>query len=112
MSMPGAVDKKSSVKNTSGQSMTAVIDIPDELYQKVAARVASLGLRVPDVTVELYERWLSEESSAVSQGAGQSYSAQWLENWFREADAAISKAPDGASAREILVRDRNRLESP
>lgn len=50
------------LKNSS--RMTAVIDIPDELYQKVTARVAALGRRVPEVTVELYERWLGDEKMA------------------------------------------------
>jgi hypothetical protein len=70
--------------------MTAVIDIPDDLYQKVSARLASLGLRVPEVTVELYE----------------------LEEWFHSADEALSRAPAGPSALELLMQDRNRLEKP
>jgi len=35
---PGMVDRGSPVKNT--WAMTAVIDIPDDLYKKVTARVA------------------------------------------------------------------------
>ena len=45
--------------------MPAVIDIPDDLYQKVTARVAALGRRVPEVTVELYERWLGDERGVI-----------------------------------------------
>jgi len=92
--------------------MTTVIDIPDDLYQKVTARVASLGRRVPEVTVELYERWLGDEKVVVGPAAGQSAGVQWLEDWFRTADEAISHAPAGLSARELLMQDRNRLEKP
>jgi hypothetical protein len=92
--------------------MTAVIDIPDDLYQKVTARVASLGRRVPEVTVELYERWLRDEKGAAVPATAEPAGAQWLEEWFRSADEAISRAPVGPAARELLMQDRNRLEKP
>lgn len=88
--------------------MTAVIDIPDELYKKVTARVASLGRRVPEVTVELYERWLEKDASVPA--AAQPADGHWLEDWFRSADEALSRAPAGPPARELLNQDRNRLE--
>ncbi|MBK8040390.1 MAG: hypothetical protein IPK22_25145 [Verrucomicrobiaceae bacterium] len=89
--------------------MTAVIDIPDDLYQKVTARVAALGRRVPEVTVELYERWLGDEKIASEQAASKLAGEQWLENWFQSVDEAVSRAPAGPSARELLMQDRNRL---
>ena len=98
----------SSVKNTC--PMTAVIDIPDDLYKKVTARVASLGRRVPEVTVELYERWLVDDKSAPVPAAAQPADVHWLEDWFRSADEALSHTPAGPSARELLMQDRNRLE--
>ena len=98
------------MKNT--WRMTAVIEIPDDLYQKVTARVAALGRRVPEVTVELYERWLGDEEAVVVPAAMQTSSAEWLEDWFRTSDEAISNAPPGPSARELLMQDRNRLEKP
>jgi len=89
--------------------MNAVIEIPDELYQKVTARVAALGRRMPELTVELYERWLADaQADPVPKPA----SVQWLEEWFRAADEAISLAPAELSAREILLQDRNRLDQP
>ena len=106
---PGMVDRGSPVKNT--WTMTAVIDIPDDLYKKVTARVASLGRRVPEVTVELYERWLVDEKDASVPTAAQPADVHWLEDWFRSADEAVSRAPAGASARELLMQDRNRLEN-
>ena len=90
--------------------MTAVIDIPDDLYKKMTERVASLGRRVPDVTVELYERWLVEEKRAVVRVAHSPSNLESLEQWFRAADEAMSHAPVGQSARELLMEDRNRLE--
>jgi hypothetical protein len=91
--------------------MTAVIDIPDDLYKKVTARVASLGRHVPEVTVELYERWLGDEKDASVPTAAQPADAHWLEDWFRSADDAVSRASAGPSARELLMQDRNRLEN-
>lgn len=93
-------------------SMTAVIDIPDELYQKVTARVTALGRRVPEVTAELYERWLGDSSTADMPISSQPAGGQWLEDWFRTADDAISHAAAGLSARDLLLQDRNRLEKP
>lgn len=90
--------------------MTAVIHIPDELYQKVTARVASLGRGVPDVTVELYEQWLKDHSEASDAVAKDEAGSQWLEDWFHMADDAISRAPSGPSATELLAQDRERLE--
>ncbi len=92
--------------------MTALIEIPDDLYQKVTARVASLGLRVPELTVELYERWLLDEPNALSASSGQPVDNQWLEDWFHSADEAVARVPAGPSARELLMQDRNRLEKP
>jgi hypothetical protein len=92
--------------------MTAVIDIPDDLYQRVTARVAVLGRRVPEVTAELYERWLGDDKVVVGPAASEPAGEQWLEDWFQAADEAISRAPNGPSARELLMQDRNRLEKP
>lgn len=90
--------------------MTAVIEIPDDLYKKVTDRVASLGRRVPEVTVELYERWLVDDQDAPIPAAPQPVDGHWLEDWFRSADEALSRAPAGPSARELLMQDRNRFE--
>ncbi len=108
--MPGTVDILSTLKNNS--LMTAVIDIPDDLYQKVTKRSAALGRLVPEVTVELYERWLREESASPVEQDAQSADKQWLEDWFHQVDEAISGAPAGAAARDILRQGRNRLEKP
>ena len=91
--------------------MTAVIDIPDDLYQQVTKRSAALGRLVPDVTVELYERWLAEQKGGASQPSTPTAGGtQWLEDWFHMADEAIAQTPQGTTARELLNEDRNRLE--
>ena len=87
--------------------MKATIDIPDDLYRKVKAKSALEGRPIRAVTVELYRRWLEEDTP----GSGQA-SAQWLEEWLRLADEASKNAPPGPTAREILEQDRHRLERP
>lgn len=86
--------------------MTATIEIPDELYQKIEARSAREGRPVRAVTIELFERWLQEEQQASARSARQ----KWLENWFQLADEIMKDAPPGPTAREILEEGRNRLE--
>jgi hypothetical protein len=98
--------------------MKTTIDIPDDLYRKVKAKSALLGKRVREVTIELYRQWLElDAGSAAGQpptaghARGQSAEA-WLEDWLARADAAMRRAPEGLSAREILEHDRGRLEKP
>ena len=86
-------------------AMKATINIPDELYRKVKAKSALEGRPVRAVTVELYRRWLEEDASSAGQP-----SAQWLETWLRLADEASESAPPRPTAREILERDRDRLD--
>ena len=83
--------------------MKVTIDIPDDLYRKVKAKCALEGRPIRAVTVELYPRWLSEDSTPLGQA-----SAQWLEEWLRLADAVSQNATPGPSAREILEQDRDR----
>lgn len=39
--------------------MKATIDIPDPLYRKVKAKAAEQGRKIRDVTIELFQGWLS-----------------------------------------------------
>ncbi len=86
--------------------MKTTINIPDELYRRVKAKSALLGKRVRDVTIELYQRWLTEEEPVSS---GQS-SEQWLEEWLRLGEHVLGEAPPGPTTTEILARDRRRLD--
>jgi hypothetical protein len=88
--------------------MKATIDIPDEIYRKVKAKSALEGRRIRDVTVALYQRWLSEGAP----GRAEESPEAWLRSWLALADQALKDAPPGPSAREILAADRNRLEPP
>lgn len=86
--------------------MKATIEIPDELYRRVKAQSALLGLAVREVTVDLYRRWLGESpASAPAQSP-----EQWLDEWLRLGSSLLRAAPDGPTATEILAADRNRLE--
>lgn len=43
--------------------MKATIEVPDQLYRRVKAKAALRGRSIREVTVELYQRWLEEESA-------------------------------------------------
>jgi hypothetical protein len=64
--------------------MKATVDIPGDLYRKVKAKSALLGQSIREVTVELYERWLTGEPPA---GPTQSPDA-WLRSWLAGARGA------------------------
>jgi hypothetical protein len=86
--------------------MKATIDIPEDLYRKVKAKSALHGKPVREVTEELYRRWLSDQPEPEADKTPE----QWLEAWLAAADAAHKHALPGASAREVLAADRERLE--
>ena len=86
--------------------MKVTINIPDELYRRVKARSALLGLAVRDVTITLYQRWLGEAPSSAPVQTPE----QWLDEWLQLGDSLLRDAPDGPTATEILASDRNRLE--
>ena len=108
-------------------AMKATIDIPDDLYQRVAAESARQGRPVDAVVTELIRRSL-DKAPTESQGtesarvatrppgmtrrawAKQHPTPPWLDEWFRAAEEAFKDAPPGPTAREILEEDRNRLE--
>ncbi|MFN8636966.1 MAG: hypothetical protein U0893_24220 [Chloroflexota bacterium] len=90
--------------------MKATIDIPDELYRKVKAKSALEGRPVRAVTIELFERWLQEETSATDPGSAPLTRRQRLEAWLAMGREASKNAPPGPTATEILADDRNRLE--
>ena len=84
--------------------MKATIDIPDELYRRVKAKSALQGRHVREVTIELYQRWLSSREGP-SQPAVQS---DWLAAWLKH---SIPKRQSGPTAREILAEGRGRLDA-
>ena len=86
--------------------MKATIEIPDELYRKVKAKSAMEGRAIREVTIELYQVWLKEETPVVDNRTPE----QALEDLFKLADELTAKAPPGPIARELLEEDRNRLE--
>ena len=86
--------------------MKATIDIPDELYRQVKAKSALEGRAIREVTIELYKAWLNQEDVATESLSPE----QWLEEWVRLGEELLHDAPPGPTAREILEKDRNRLE--
>ena len=51
------------------------------------------------------------ELTRIEQEQDSSLPVEWLDDWVKMADAAMSRAAPGPTAREILDEDRNRLES-
>ena len=86
--------------------MKATIDIPDDLYRRVKAKSALQGRAIREVTVELYQTWLLEELVLPAASSPEA----WLEEWIKLGEESMKDAPPGPSARELLERDRNRLE--
>mgnify|MGYP003877788013 CR=1 FL=1 len=86
--------------------MKTTLDIPDELYRKVKAKCALLGRKVRDVTIDLYRQWLGEDASGEETVTPE----RWLEEWVRLGEEALSEAPDGPTAAEIIAAERARLD--
>lgn len=86
--------------------MKATFDLPDDLYRRVKSRSARLGKPVREVTIELFERWLDQDSPPDGAVA----SDEWLRSWFALGDDYFKSAPAGPTARAILESDRNRLD--
>ncbi len=86
--------------------MKATIEVPDDLYRKVKAKSALLGKPVREVTIELYERWVAEETASEERKSPEA----WLTAWLALADKAIEAAPPGPTARAELEAGRSRLE--
>ena len=85
--------------------MKATIDIPDDLYRRVKAKTALKGRAVRDVTIELFRNWVQEPGST-THAAGES-PASWVDQLLEHAVPADRPGP---TAREILQKDRDRLE--
>ena len=85
--------------------MKATIDIPDDLYRRVKAKTALKGRAVRDVTIELFRNWLHETDTATPNQTERP--ASWVDQLLEHAVPADHPGP---TAREILQKDRNRLE--
>jgi hypothetical protein len=89
--------------------MKATIEIPDDLYRRVKAKSALQGRPIRAVAMELFQRWLDEDTLAAGQ-APERTPEEWLEDWLRLGAELSRNAPPGPTATEILEADRNRLE--
>jgi hypothetical protein len=107
--------------------MKATIEIPDDLYQRVAVESARQGRPVDAVVAELLKRSLDETSTEHQPGESAHVSScppgisrrewakrrptpEWLARLRRSSEEAFMDAPPGPTAREILEQDRNRLD--
>lgn len=86
--------------------MKATIDIPDELYRRVKAKSALQGRAIREVTMELYQHWLVEDSVSLERQSP----AQWLAEWIQLGAETLANSPPGPTATQILAADRDRLE--
>lgn len=86
-------------------SMKATIDIPDDLYRRLKAKTALKGRAVRDVAIELIRNWVQEPGSATHSTKQSPVS--WVDQLLAQGLPADLPGP---TAREILTKDRNRLE--
>jgi hypothetical protein len=108
-------------------AMKATIDLPDDLYQRVAAESARQRRPMDAVVADLIQRSLDETSTEHQPGeparvsprppgltrrewAKQYPPPEWLERLRQSSEEAFKDAPPGPTAREILEQDRSRLE--
>lgn len=87
--------------------MTTTVEIPDHLYQKVEAKTKALGRKITDVTAELYERWVAEDTDLADASGAEA----WLDAWVTMGSEACKDLPAGPTARELIQQDRQRLEA-
>lgn len=86
-------------------NMKATIDIPDDLYRRLKAKTALKGRAVRDVAIELFRNWVQESGTPAHASAGSPVS--WVDQLLRHAVPADLPGP---TAREILAKDRSRLD--
>ncbi len=86
--------------------MKATIEIPDELYRQVKAKSALEGRAIREVTIELYQAWVTEQSVHHEPPSPE----RWLDEWLQLGEETLRNAPANPTATEILEQDRNRLE--
>ena len=86
--------------------MKTTIDFPDELYRQVKAKAALEGRSIRELTIDLYQRWLSQDDADDRAPSDE----EWLASWLRLGDELLGDLDEGPTAREILARDRGRLE--
>ena len=86
--------------------MKVTIDIPDDLYRRVKARAALAGLKVREVTTELYREWLGERPGSTRTASPD----EWLTESQQLGHAALSSVPDGPTGTALIAEDRSRLD--
>ena len=92
--------------------MKATIAIPDELYRRVKAKSALQGQPIREVTINLFQRWVSEPEEPPA-GPTSSTDTQ-RPAWFGAARkyARRVKKHDMAAVRNSVIRGRSGQKSP
>ena len=93
--------------------MTATIEIPDPLYEKIAARSARQGTDLATLTVRLFHQWVEKPETSPDAAqttspapAATSERQQALAAWLESAAESLHHAPPGPTARELLLEGR------
>lgn len=90
--------------------MKATLEIPNDLYRQVKAKSAMQGRPVREVTMELYQKWLTSEEPSPNT-LKKTGKTTWIKDWVTTGKASCQNLPKGASARELLNQERSRLVS-
>ena len=86
--------------------MKTTLEIDDELYREAKAHASLTGQKMKDLVTEGLRLALRSEVRPIGSLAA----SRGLAACFKEADKAMKTAPRGATARQHLDQDRNRLE--
>ena len=93
--------------------MKTTIDLPDDLMIEVKVVAARERRKLGELVTELVRTGLAQRLAQPPEDAEERRAAeQWLDDWFKLADAVMQDASPGPTARDLLEEDRNRLERP
>ena len=92
--------------------MKTTLEIDDSLYREVKAMSALTGRKITDLVSDGLRRVLRQPDGDESGSKGSESGLAELNRWFKASAQAMKKAPKGPTARELLAKDRKRLESP
>jgi hypothetical protein len=92
--------------------MKATIDIPDELYRQVKAKSAMRGQAVREVTIHLFQGWVSQNDTLAAE-ASIPPDSEHVPSWFGGARtyAQEVRQHDMSSVRDSIAQGRKVEES-
>lgn len=92
--------------------MKTTIDLPDALMTDVKVLAARERRSLRNVVAELLASGLKSRVAEPVKDVSslRAASARWLDDWFHLGESCAADAPSGASASQVLARDRSRQE--